>query len=318
MRRLNPKLVLVAAAVLALSAGAAGVYAMTGGGGRDPATAETRTTPTPGASRSAATDAQPEELSCEEAEACAGGTQPSSASGDASCSPEGVCSSPAEPGFACAQDVPVERCYPDPQPAGPLVCLKSPDGSSVCNPPMICPDITPIAPLPPAPGEVAPAIARVCDPICSECPPPVPCEMPAPAPNPPTGVEPQIGFACPVPCDAPAPAPGAPDGAQTQVVPVCPLPPTCGTLPNEPADATPVAEPTVTPPCPAPPPCIESKPSANSGLNPATCPEPLPPDCAVSSDGSVSCPTPGASGGGTGSAPAATAYAAPGTIVRPQ
>ena len=280
MRRINLKLALVAALVAAVCAGAAGVYA-TGGSTGPPAAGDASAIATPPSrSFSSATCAisagecndvvREPELTCEEAHACATRTLP-----DVVCENEEAC----------------------------------PPGRR------ICPGVTP---EPMTPGTFDNSIA-ICGTPCDVCPAPEPCAAPgchvacpAFAPGAEPGAAPDV--ACPLPT-CPAAIPAAGSNIAPAIARYCgPLP--CASTEGECEPPPPCALRDSTAACPPPPRCLPVAPAppepgeSEPQISSPGCLPPLPPDCAISNDGAVSCPTPSASGGDARSVPPAGAAGA--------
>ena len=307
MWHMNTKLAAIGAAlVLILASGAAyGAYAMSGGSdpapSSEPASATVRQYnalraacggATPETSCPATATAEPE-LTCEEADACASPTgEP-----ELTCEQAHAC---ATPETECVGDVcftpPVPGCPPNAEcaPASGFYFCERTAGGVRCTQP---------APMPvppcPMPSPTEDGQSRSIAPAC-----PAPCEGAIPMPQ--GGTGPRLMPACPPPC-LDTPAPNQPEAT----TPACPAP--CPAPPTEPGGG--IEPQTSTAACPGP--CVmpaPAGPDAGPGAAPG-CPEPLLPDCAVSSDGAVTCP--GATPGGSGVATAVAATAVPG-IIQPE
>lgn len=276
MRRANLKLALTVAVVAALCASAAGVYA-TGRAAAGDAAASATATPTARSfvSRTCV-------LSAAECD-------------DMVQEPELTC----EEAHAC-----VTPTLPD------VVC----DDEEACPPGRrICPGVTP---EPRTPGTFDNSIA-ICGTPCGACPVRPPCAVPdcrmacpalvrAPAP----AISPDI--ACPLPT-CPDVTPVAGTDVASAIAPLCsPLP--CASSDAECKAPQLCAMSDGASTCPSPPRCVPVAPAPPGEVEPQTsdplCPEPLPPDCVISSDGAGSCPTPGEGYGGAGSVPPSDARGA--------
>lgn len=242
------------------------------------------------------------ELTCEEAQACGTMVEP----------PNACAFKTAGDGAACGPAVACPMLPPRPMSAP----VQQGNTASSCR---VCAG-------PPVQSSAATATTQPCAPPCVL---PLPAQPTTPSNNPPTSLAPDSA-ACPIECD-PLPCGGGSCGLPIQpktpiagepaqpVVPACPMPaPPCTMplLPNGPEGEAP----DVAPACPPPPICTAPEPPTGTGsVEPQSAPVCVAPGCAISSDGVISCPTPGVIGGSAGSSgsgPSGSGIAEPGMPVQ--